>query len=134
MYPVLSPINEKEADMLEGVQRRTTKMISSFKKFIIQGMIEKVGYVLSKRLRGNNIEVFSLDLPWGKYRETFLYIWGWNRKKSLFLKIRKHVNSNIGLKLFTSYWNQCTDEVVNCKSMNIFKVGLDEFMITKMKF
>ena len=43
-----SPINEKDADMLEGVQRRATKMIPSLKKLIIQGEIKKVGYVFSQ--------------------------------------------------------------------------------------
>ena len=43
-----SPTNEKDADMLEGVQRRTTKMIPSFWKLIIRGKVEKVGYVFFK--------------------------------------------------------------------------------------
>ena len=51
------------------------------------------------------------------------------RKYSLCLKIRRNVNSNIGLKFFTrrviSYWNHHTDEVVSCKSLNTFKIKLD---------
>ena len=51
------------------------------------------------------------------------------------LKIRKHVNSNIGLNIFTrrviNYWNHLTDEVVNCKSLSTFKIKLDEFMTEK---
>ena len=59
------------------------------------------------------------------------------RKHSLCLKIRRHVNSNIGLKLFTrrfiNYWNRPTDEVVSCKSLKTFKIKLDEFMTAKGK-
>ena len=53
------------------------------------------------------------------------------RKHRLCLKIRSHVNSNIGLKFFTNYWNQLTDAVVNCKSFSTFKMKLDEFMTAK---
>ena len=51
-------------------------------------------------------------------------------------KIRRHVNSNIGLDFFTrrvinNYWNHLTDEVVSCKSFSTFKIKLDEFMIAR---
>ena len=48
------PINLKDADMLEGVQRRSTSIEKSylndskFKKLITRGKIEKVGYVFSQ--------------------------------------------------------------------------------------
>ena len=57
------------------------------------------------------------------------------RKHSLYLKIRRHVNSNIGLKFVTrrviNYSNHLTDEVVSCKSLSIFKIKLNEFMTPK---
>ena len=53
------------------------------------------------------------------------------RKHSLCLKIRRHVNSNIGLNFFTTivinYWNHLLDVVVSCKSLSslsIFKMKL----------
>ena len=39
-----TPINGKDADMVEGVQRRATKMIFKLKE-LIQGKIEEIGYV-----------------------------------------------------------------------------------------
>ena len=55
--------------------------------------------------------------------------------KHICLKIKRHVNSNIGLKFFTrrviNYWNRLTDEVVTCKSLSSFKIKLDEFMTAK---
>ena len=51
------------------------------------------------------------------------------------LKIRRHVNSNIGFNLFTrrviNYWNKLTDALVSCKSLSTFKIKLDEFMTGK---
>ena len=59
------------------------------------------------------------------------------RKYNFCLKIRRHVNSNIGLRFSTrrviNYWNHLTDEVVSCKSLSTFKVKLDEFMTAKGK-
>ena len=50
------------------------------------------------------------------------------KKYSLCLKIRSHVNSDIGLnlslgELLINYWNPLTDEVVSCKSLSTFNRG-----------
>ena len=75
----------------------------------------------------------------GKSRKLFrTYEDGRTRKHALCLKIRRDLNSNIGLKFFTrrviSYWNQLTDEVVSCKALSAFKIKLYEFMTVKGKF
>ena len=50
-------------------------------------------------------------------------------------KIKRHVNSNIGLNFFIrrviNYWNQLSDIIVGCKSLETFKMKLDEFMTVK---
>ena len=57
------------------------------------------------------------------------------RKHSLCLKIRMHVNSNIGLNFLTrrviNYWNHLTGGVVSCKSLNTFKIKFDEHLTAK---
>ena len=57
------------------------------------------------------------------------------QENSSCLKIKRHVNSNIGLKFFTrrviDCWNHLTNEVVSCKYLSTFKVKLDEFMTAK---
>ena len=62
---------------------------------------------------------------------------GKTRKHSLCLKIRRYVNSNVGLNFFTikviNYWNHLTYVVVSCKSLSTFKVKLDEFMTARGK-
>ena len=56
-------------------------------------------------------------------------------ENSLFLKIKRHVDSNIGFNFFTrrviNYWNHPTDVVVHCKSLSTFKIKLDEFKTAK---
>ena len=94
----------------------------------------------SRRLRGDMIEVFKMIHCMDKVNlgKLFcIYEDGRTRKHSLCLKIRRHVNSNIGLKFFTrrviNYWNHLTDEVVRCKSLCKFEIKLDELMTTKWK-
>ena len=96
-----SPINEKDPDMLEGVQRRATKMTPSFKEFIIRGKIEKLGMFSLGR---NMIEVFKMIQGIDNVNLGELFYIDEDertRKYSLCLKIRRQVNSNIGLKFFT---------------------------------
>ena len=46
-----SPINEKDADMIEGVQRRATKMISSLRNLSYKDRLKKVGMFSLRRRR-----------------------------------------------------------------------------------
>ena len=56
-------------------------------------------------------------------------------QKTLCLKIRRHINSNIGLNFFTrrviNYWRHLLNVVVSCKSLSTFKIKLDKFMIAR---
>ena len=77
IYSVVSSfgqINIKDAGMLEGVRRRSTKMIASLRNLSYE---ERLGMFSlgHRRLRGDMIEVFKID-SWylkGKSREAFLY-------------------------------------------------------------
>ena len=59
---------------------------------------------------------------------------GKTRKHILCLKIRRHVNSNIGINFFfftrrvSNYWNHLPGLVVSSKSLITFKIKLEEFM------
>ena len=57
------------------------------------------------------------------------------QENSLCLKIRRHLNLNIGLNFITrrviNDWNHLTEVVVDCKSLDTFKVILDEFMTAR---
>ena len=125
--------------MLEGVQRRATKMIPSLRNLSYEERLKKLGMFSSRRrrLRFDVIEVFKIIHGIDKVNQGKFFCIdedGRTRRHSLCLEIRKHVNSNIGLTFFTKkakYWNHLTNEVVTCKSLNTFKIKLDEFMTTK---
>ena len=51
------PINEKNADILEGLQRRATKMIQSFRNLSYEERLKRLGMFLlrCRRLKGDMI-------------------------------------------------------------------------------
>ena len=57
-----STVNEKVADMLEGLQRRATKMIPRIKNLSYEERLKKLGMfsLRRRRLRGDMIEVFKM--------------------------------------------------------------------------
>ena len=91
-----------------------------------------------RRLRGDMIEVFKMIHGIDKVNLRKLFCIDEDRrtrKHSLYLKMRRHVNSNIGFNFFIrraiNYWNRLTDEVVSFRSTSTFKIKLDEFMTAK---
>ena len=84
-----------------------------------------------RRLKGDMIEVFKMIHGIDKVNLGKLFCIDEDertRKHSLCLKIRRHVNSNIGLNFFTrrviNYWNHLTYVVVSCISLNTFRMNL----------
>ena len=57
------------------------------------------------------------------------------RRYSFYFKIKRRLNSNIGLNFFIrrviNYWNRLSDIVVSRKSLDRFKMKLDEFITAK---
>ena len=56
------PINVNKADMLEGIQRRPTKLISSLRNLSYKERLKRLGRfsLRQRRLRGDMIEVFKM--------------------------------------------------------------------------
>ena len=99
-----TPVNVKDADMLEKVQRRATKMIPNLRNLSYEERLERLGMfsLRHKRLR-DMIEMFKMIHGFDKANlEKLFYIDedGRRRKNILFLKIKRYVNSNIGLNFF----------------------------------
>ena len=67
------PINVKDGNMLEGVQKRATKMIPNLRNLSYEGRLKRLGMfsLRRRRLRGDMIEVFKMI--YGKSRKAFLY-------------------------------------------------------------
>ena len=83
--------------MPEGLQRRSTKMISSLRNLSYKERLKRLGMfsLRCRRLRGNITEVFKMiqgiDKRIDEDRRT---------RKHGCLKMRRHVNSNIRFKFF----------------------------------
>ena len=62
MHTILSPINVKDADILEGIQKRATKMIPSLRNLSYEERLKRLGMfsLRHRRLRGDMIEVFKV--------------------------------------------------------------------------
>ena len=70
----------KDADMLEGVQRRATKMIPRLKRLGIFSL-------RCRRIKSDMIEGFKMiqGIDKVKSREAFLYRGGWKNSKTYFM-------------------------------------------------
>ena len=55
-------MNVKESDILEGLQRKATKMIPSFRNLSYEGRLKRLSIIspIRRRLRGNMIEMFKM--------------------------------------------------------------------------
>ena len=83
--------------MLEGVQRRTTKMFPSLRNLSYDKRLKRLSMfsLRLRRFRGNMIEVFMVTHGIDKvYLEKLFYIDedGRTRKHNLCLNIRKRIN------------------------------------------
>ena len=91
-----TPINVKNTDMLEGVQRRATKIIPSLRNLSYEERLKRFGMfsLRRRRLRGDMIEVFKMiyGSDKGNLGKSFCIDEdGRTIKHSLCLKIRRHV-------------------------------------------
>ena len=112
----------KDADILEVVQRRTTKLIPSLRNLSYEKRLKRLTMFFLRRtsFRGDMTEVFKMinDIDKVNIENIFcIDADGRTRKHSLCLKIKRHAHSNIGLKFFTriviNYWNHLIGEVVS---------------------
>ena len=74
LYPFWSPINVKDADMLEDVQRKATKMSPGLRNLSYEERLKRLGMfsLRCKRLKSDMIEVFKMIHGIDKvYREKF---------------------------------------------------------------
>ena len=96
----------KYGDMVEGLQRRATTMFPSLRKLSYEERLKWFGmfFLRHRKLRGDIIEVFKMIRSIDKVnlgKRFYTDEDGRTKKHNLYLKVRRHLNSNIGLKFFT---------------------------------
>ena len=147
LYPVLvrplieycvqvwSPHMQKHIDLLEGVQRRATKLVPELRNMTYEKRMEKLGLTSleDRRVRGDMIETFKIMT--GKIdvsRDLFFKmapIRG-NSEEARNLKIyKKRFNRNKRKYFFSQRviekWNQLSNEEVNAQKTSGFKANYD---------
>ena len=123
----------KDIELMERVQHRATKLISSLRKETYENRVKLLGLTTleTRRLRGDLIEAFKImkgfeDISWNKFfkmssskqlRGHSLKLY----KPSFRLDIRKYSFS----QRVINEWNLLPDELLQCTTVNNFKKHLD---------
>lgn len=131
-----APYHRQNIDMLEGVQRRATKLIPGLRNKSYENRLKELGmYSFQRRMvRGDMIEMYKifLGLDYIDYRKFFEIekndrLRGHKyriKKQSCRLDVRKYNFSLRGV----NYWNTLPSNVVNSSSLASFKRNLDKYM------
>jgi hypothetical protein len=129
------PYLKKDIDLLEKIQHRATKMISSLKDHSYEERLQILGLTTleTRRLRGDLIEVFKIfkgfdDVPWENFfKKSHTSLRGHSLKlfkKSVKLDIRKHFFS----QRIIDEWNQLPKELIDSRTVSRFKHCLDIYL------
>ena len=131
---VWHPFLQNDIQTIEKVQRRATKLTSDVKDFEYPERLRKLKLptLAYRRLRGDMIQVYKIVHELIGIKKEILFIMGnvetgtrgniFKLQKARFtIKTRENAFSN----RVVNTWNKLPDEVVNAKSVNEFKSGVD---------
>jgi len=125
---VWSPYLSKDINLIEGVQRRATKLIKNIKHLSYDERLENLGLsrLTTRRVRSDLIQTFKIINGIDKVdKSLFFEIDSGGRrgyssklfKKRSRLNIRKYAFSNRTVEK----WNSLTQDCINCTTINAFK-------------
>ena len=131
------PYLRKDIDMLEKVQRRTTKLITGLRDLSYDDRLKECGLTTleTRRLRGDQIEVFKIlnghenidpniffNIKTGQITRghDFTLVKGQNR-----LDFRKYSFS----QRTVNEWNKLSADCVHSSSVNMFKNRIDNYLV-----
>ena len=132
---VWSPRLEKDKKLVEGVQRRATKIIPGLKDLTYEQRLEKMKLpsMCYRRLRGDLIEVFKYTHNIYKLSDSLLELESRTNTRGHSYKLKKQrCNTTLRQHFFTQRivdrWNSLPAEVAEAPSLNAFKNRVDLFM------
>ena len=135
---VWAPRLKKDANLIEGVLRRATKIIPGMKDLEYQQRLEKakIPSMRYRRERGDMIEVYKYTHGFYNTPPPFTLETG-STTRGHQLKIKKsRPNSNLRQGYFSvrieNNWNSLPAELVNAQTINGFKNGLDALWKEKL--
>ena len=132
---VWSPYLKKHIDMIENVQRRSTKVIPGFKNLTYEERLRKLKLPTLKyrRLRGDMIEVYKILHGIYDKRVTaeLFNVSDQTRTRGHSFKLEKHrcrleIRKNFFTSRVVNVWNSLTEKVVCAPSVNAFENRLDK--------
>ena len=129
---VWSPYKKKYIKLLEGVQRRATKLVSQIKDLSYENRLKALGLtrLVDRRVRGDMIETYKIIL--GKEnveRENFFQMATFRGRSHSRKVYRKYSRLNIRKHWFTQRvvpkWNQLSSSEVEANKTSSFKARYD---------
>jgi ribonuclease P/MRP protein subunit RPP40 len=129
------PYLKKDIELIEGVQRRATKLIKSLKDKTYENRLKKLHLTSmeTRRLRGDLIEVFKMFKGMDNLDVHKFFQLTNAPTRGHSLKLVKH-GCNLDIRKFSfshrvvNTWNSLSEDIVACDSINSFKTKLDEFL------
>jgi ribonucleases P/MRP protein subunit RPP40 len=126
------PYLKKDIDIIEGVQRRATKIIDGFAHLSYEERLAELRLTTleTRRLRGDLIEVFKMIRcdDYVDYKH-FLQLSNTGLRGNCFKLYKNRFTTNIGKYSFSNrvvdIWNKLSDEVVSSTTVTSFKAKLD---------
>ena len=148
LYPVLvrplieycvqvwSPYKQKHIDLLEGVQRRATKLVPELRNKTYEKRLEGLGLISleERRVRGDMIETYKIMTGKEDVKRDIFFELAPARGDPEIARnakiYRKRVNQNKRKYFFSQRvvekWNQLTNEEVNAAKTSGFKANYDK--------
>ena len=130
-----SPYTKKDIMLLEGVQKRVSKLVPKLKNLPYEDRLKSLGLTTleDRRTRGDLIETFKIlkGISNVDHRQFFV-IDNSRRLRGHSLKLSKpRVNSQLRLQFYSqrviTLWNRLPQLVIDAESVNTFKNRLDDY-------
>ena len=133
--PVWSPIQKGDIDLLESVQHRATRLIPSLKKISYENRLKALDLTTlsERRQRGDMIQLYKIFNGIDKLETSKTIAVQLNQTRGHSFKYQKEITKQVHRENFffncsANLWNSLPSEVVNAKTVNSFKAGLDCWM------
>ena len=129
------PHLQKDIDLIEGVQRRATKMIPNLKNKTYEERLNNLHLTTleTRRLRGDLIEVFKICKGLDFVEPSLFFTFSTAPTRGHTLKLVKP-RCHLDIRKFSfahrvvDMWNSLDDDIVACDSINGFKNRIDKFL------
>lgn len=132
------PYLRKDIEVLEGVQRRATRLIDSCKNrsYIDRLKHTQLQSLENRRVRGDMIEVFKLvkgidRVDYTKFftlaKDSIARDWRGHQYKLIKNEFRLDPRKYFFSNRVVADWNKLPQEVVEASTVDCFKAGLDEY-------